>query len=372
MRKLHRNPTLAGRPARAAVVVPNGTLFGDGVCARIKEELLKEFNLHTVVRLPEGVFSPYAKTIKTNILFFDRDLPNDHVWFYEIQPPSGRTTYTKTNPIQYEAFTPCLEWWNNRSEGDYAWRVRRSEIVAAGYNLDIKNPRSVDTLKHSDPNVVLEAISDLYRTFGTELQRAKLTLAEGIKKSRSIKVASKLGDAIQHRKQFVQIDDMAEYKRARVQLHAQGIVLRDIIEGAMIKTKKQQVCRDGDLLVAEIDAKVGGFGIVPPELDGAIVSSHYFLYTIDIRKLDRRYLGYFIRTSMFRSQVEAQGSTNYAAIRPSDVLDYSIPIPPLADQQRIVTVIEEIEKMRGLQSRVVGASDVLLQAVLHRAFGEGF
>ncbi len=84
-----------------------------------------------------------------------------------------------------------------------------------------------------------------------------------------------LGDVVAHRKQFINIDDTATYRRPRVQLHAQGIVLRDELPGALIKTKTQQLCRAGELLVAEIDAKVGGFGIVPEGLDGAIVSSHY-------------------------------------------------------------------------------------------------
>src|SRR5947207_1623313 len=103
MRKIRRAP----KSGRAAVVVPNGTLFGDGVCARIKEELLKEFNLHTIVRLPKGVFSPYAD-IPTNILFFDRNTPVDHVWYYEHPLPEGRKSYTKTNALKFEEFAPCL------------------------------------------------------------------------------------------------------------------------------------------------------------------------------------------------------------------------------------------------------------------------
>jgi hypothetical protein len=79
------------------VVVPNGTLFGDGVCARIKEELLKEFNLHTIVRLPNGVFAPYTG-IPTNLLFFDRSGPTREVWYYEQPLPEGRKNYTKTAP----------------------------------------------------------------------------------------------------------------------------------------------------------------------------------------------------------------------------------------------------------------------------------
>ena len=137
-----------------------------------------------------------------------------------------------------------------------------------------------------------------------------------------------LSEVIIHRKEFIRIDDLQEYKRCRVQLHAKGIVLRDIIAGALIKTKKQQICRLGDFLVAEIDAKVGGYGIVPADLDSAIVSSHYFLFEVNDTQLDRRFLDFFIRTPDFRDQVSARGSTNYAAIRPKHVLNYTIPSPP--------------------------------------------
>jgi type I restriction enzyme S subunit len=152
----------------------------------------------------------------------------------------------------------------------------------------------------------------------------------------------RLGEVLHHRKEFIQIDDLSTYRRPRVQLHAQGIVLRDEIQGALIKTKSQQVCHAGEFLVAEIDAKVGGFGVVPDGLDGSIVSSHYFLFVVNEAKLDRRFLDYFIRTPTFRGQVEAQGSTNYAAIRPADVLSYAMPLPPLAEQRRVVARIEEL------------------------------
>ncbi|BBO74546.1 hypothetical protein DSCW_19630 [Desulfosarcina widdelii] len=151
-----------------------------------------------------------------------------------------------------------------------------------------------------------------------------------------------LGQVVKHRKEFVEIDDTEKYKRCRVQLHAKGIVLRDEVEGLTIKTKKQQVCRAGELLVAEIDAKVGGFGIVPPELDEAIVSSHYFLYSLNPDKIEGGFLDCYVRTPFFRDQVKAQGSTNYAAIRPQQVLAYEIPLPPLSEQRRIVAKIERL------------------------------
>ena len=147
---------------------------------------------------------------------------------------------------------------------------------------------------------------------------------------------------LRQRKEFVTIDDLTNYKRPRVRLHAQGIVLRDELPGALIKTKTQQVCRSGEFLVAEIDAKVGGFGMVPDALEGSIVSSHYFLFGVDDSKLHRRFLDFYIRTPMFREQVEAQGSTNYAAIRPSHVLGYEIPLPSLSLQHRIVSKLEDL------------------------------
>lgn len=170
----------------------------------------------------------------------------------------------------------------------------------------------------------------------------------------------RLGEVLTHRKEFIQIDDLTSYKRPRVQLHAQGIVLRDEVPGALIKTKKQQVCRAGDFLVAEIDAKVGGFGIVPESLEDALVSSHYFLFEINTEKLDHRFLDYFIRTPMFRDQVEAQGSTNYAAIRPGHVLGYEIPLPSLEEQRRLVA---RIEKLAGEVNEAIAFRDMALEEI---------
>ena len=163
MRKLrrvaggNRTDRTDARPARAGVVVPNGTLFGDGVCARIKEELLKEFNLHTIVRLPNGVFAPYT-SIPTNILFFDRSGPTREVWYYEQPLPEGRKNYTKTAPIQFEEFAPLVAWWTKRAENESAWRVPAAELLAAGCNLDRKNPRAKEDITHLPPTQLAESI----------------------------------------------------------------------------------------------------------------------------------------------------------------------------------------------------------------------
>lgn len=184
----------------------------------------------------------------------------------------------------------------------------------------------------------------------------------------------KLGDVLRHRKEFITIDETTSYKRPRVRLHVQGIVQRDEVPAALIKTKKQQVCRTGEFLVAEIDAKVGGFGIVPESLEGSIVSSHYFLFVLNESKLNVRFLDYFIRTRTFREQVAAQGSTNYAAIRPAHVLGYEIPLPPLAEQRRVVARIEEltaeIYEARALRHQAAEEVEMLLRHVARDLFPE--
>jgi type I restriction enzyme M protein len=154
MRKLRRQP----KPGRAAVVVPNGTLFGDGIAAKIKEELLSEFNLHTIVRMPNGVFAPYAN-IPTNLLFFERGISTKDIWYYEQPLPADRKNYTKTRPIQFEEFTDCLAWWNSRVENERAWRVSTAEVATKNFNLDIKNPNRQEDYEHLPPEQLARDIA---------------------------------------------------------------------------------------------------------------------------------------------------------------------------------------------------------------------
>jgi type I restriction enzyme M protein len=139
------------------VVVPNGTLFGDGVCARIKQELLTRFNLHTIVRLPNGVFAPYT-SIPTNLLFFDRSGPTKEIWYYEQPLPEGRKQYTKTQPIQYEEFAGCLKWCRERKENERAWKVPAEKVLENGCNLDLKNPHARQDFEYLPPEQLADDI----------------------------------------------------------------------------------------------------------------------------------------------------------------------------------------------------------------------
>ncbi len=138
---------------RAAIVLPDGTLFGEGVKSRIKEKLLSECNLHTIVRLPNGVFAPYTG-IKTNLLFFEKGKPTKEIWYYEHTYPEGYKSYSKTKPIRIEEFVVEKTWWNNRTENEHAWKVPVGQVIENGFNLDIKNPNVVLD-DHGDPEELL-------------------------------------------------------------------------------------------------------------------------------------------------------------------------------------------------------------------------
>ena len=155
------------------MVVPDGTLFGDGVCARIKKELIEDFNLHTVVRLPNGVFSPYTP-IKTNLLFFDRSGPTKDVWYYEHPLPEGRRGYSKTAPLAYEEFAACHAWWVDRRETERAWRVPAEEILADNCDLDRNNPRAKEDITHLPPEQIVASI--------LEKEKRITEIVEGIRK----------------------------------------------------------------------------------------------------------------------------------------------------------------------------------------------
>ncbi len=173
MRRLRRPAGDGSRGGRAAVVVPNGTLYASGVGERIRGHLMREFNLHTVVRLPKGVFEPYAD-IPTNILFFDRSPSDGLVWFYEQPLPLDRAKlrspcYSRSRPILFEEFAPLIEWWTDRHEGEHAWTMPVETLAQHGYNLDQKNPRA-RTVEGIDLSEIAERLDDNAQGLAVHLQ----------------------------------------------------------------------------------------------------------------------------------------------------------------------------------------------------------
>ncbi len=165
---------------RAAIVLPDGTLFGEGVKTRIKEKLLNECNLHTLVRLPNGVFNPYTG-IKTNLLFFTKGEPTKEVWYYEHPYPEGFKSYSKTKPMRIEEFAPEKVWWENRVESEQAWKVSVEQIKSNGYNLDIKNPNTVED-DLGDPEELLAEYKTLLTSVAETREILKQELMDALER----------------------------------------------------------------------------------------------------------------------------------------------------------------------------------------------
>src|ERR1035437_8747694 len=142
---------------RAGIVLPDGSLSGDGVKQRIRQKLLEDCNLHTIIRLPNSAFKPYA-TVAINLLFFEKGKPTKDVWYYQHKYLDGVKSYSKTNPLKLEELVPIKKWWKKRVESEVSWKVSIDTIIERGYDLDIKNPNAVVEENEETSNEILTRI----------------------------------------------------------------------------------------------------------------------------------------------------------------------------------------------------------------------
>jgi type I restriction enzyme M protein len=163
---------------RAGIVLPDGSLTGDGVKQRIRQHVLETCNLHTIVRLPNSVFQPYA-SVATNLLFFEKGKPTKHVWYWEHKLPQGVRAYSKTKPIQKSEFESLKKWWKKRKENEQAWKVSIETLTANGYNLDIKNPHTPEVTHEYTSAELVNLLHDSFRKSDELLDELKKELLHG-------------------------------------------------------------------------------------------------------------------------------------------------------------------------------------------------
>ncbi|MBU4010600.1 MAG: SAM-dependent methyltransferase, partial [Proteobacteria bacterium] len=163
---------------RAAVVLPDGFLFGEGVKTTLKRELLEGFNLHTIVRLPKGVFSPYTG-INTNILFFTKGDKTKDIWFFEHPYPEGYKSYSRSKPLIIGEFDLEKKWWKKRKVTENAWKVSIKEIEARNYNLDFKNPHQVE-IDHGDPEELMQEYEAIVKDMNATRDALKKELMQAL------------------------------------------------------------------------------------------------------------------------------------------------------------------------------------------------
>jgi type I restriction enzyme M protein len=359
MRKLKRLP----RPGRVGVVVPDGILAGDGVAARIKEELLTEFNLHTVVRLPEGVFEPYT-SIPTNLLFFDRSRSTREVWYYDHPLPSDRKKYTKTMPINYEEFQPLLSWWKDRIENERAWRTPVEKILADNCNLDIKNP-SVLSEDFAEPAIERAGVA-LQKTSNLSLRLSQLKDLDEWKNLLELGESEwckmRIGDFVREDHHWEQIKSDEIYKLIGVQLYGKGPFLRETKSGFEIRSRVLNRVSVGTFIYSRLFAWRGAFGIVPADLDGGFVSNEFPTYLVDETIVLPEYLHlYFSRPTVWREvEKKCKGTTKASRNRFKEefFVQMVISVPEKKVQQAIINL--------ATRARSLGAEAKQIQNSLER------
>lgn len=368
MRRLKR----AGR-GRAAVVVPHGTLFGDGVSARIKADLLEKFNLHTIVRLREGVFEPYTD-IATNLLFFDTSGPSKDVWFYEQPEPEGRKQYSKTAPMVFEEFEACLNWWNNRCEDDRAWKVSAKNLTerdekgnVVKCNLDIKNPHTLGFKDQRIPRTIIKSLLDRHRIVFAHL----LEVNKYFENQRDMEFKRvELGRFLVKHTEKISLEPDSEYKQITVRLWGKGLALRGLKLGSEIAAEKQVRVSAGQFLMSRIDARHGAFGIVPDDLDSSLVSGDFPAFDIDSKIVLPHFFEWITRTEAFVDLCRraSEGSTNRVRLKEDKFLQMSIPVPDLKTQKEFLERLDVLADLQVEGGKSQADLSTLIQSILHSVF----
>jgi len=294
---------------KGAVVIPEGLLFRSGAELNVRKWLLKNTDVKAIISLPPGVFRPYAKGNKTDIIIFEK---NKHgtksVWFYELRADGFDLNSDMRRPVNENDIPDLLEKWAEKPESENSWNVRIETLEENNYDLLSKTykPRINDN-------------------------NGKITFSKFLTPS----------------EEKMKIEDADLYKQITVQLYGKGAILRQEIQGKRVATKIQSVARKGDMIVSKIDARNGAIAIVPEELDGAIVSSDFPLFKVNKDLINLKYLEYCLKYGEL-SKILAQyskGTTNRRRIKPSDILKLTIDLPSLSKQELIIARIEKQENI---------------------------
>ena len=390
MRKLKRKGSDSRKGGHAAVIVPNGTLFGDGVSARIKEELLKEFNLHTIVRLPNGVFAPYTG-IATNILFFNHGGPTKEICYYEQPLPEERKNYTKTQPIQFDEFKPCLDWWKKREDSEQAWKVKVEDVlkydangVLISANLDITNPKAQEEFRHLPPEqiiknvlqkeqLVIEIIKEIGLLAGkdnelfseSQVQKYGVQLGKLLEKNELVlNKETRNPQFDENSDEFVYIDISS------VERGPGTINTGQIIKSINAPSRARRVVRENDVIFSTVRPNLRAIAKIGKNLDGQICSTGFAVFSCS-KNILQDFLLYQLSSAYFINQCITRGA-HYPAINDTNLRKTTLVIPPLEIQAGIVvklTKFNTIEKKLLIELKQVKKGwDALLPAVIYEAF----
>lgn len=351
---------------RAAIVLPDGSITGDGVKARIREKLLTDSNLHTIIRLPQSTFHP--ATVSTNLLFFEKGAPTKEIWYYEHRLPEGQKSYSKTKPIQFQEFKPIIEWWNNRTENEISWKVSVDDLV--DWNLDIKNPSRI----HNEYNEYNESSTELFKKIKSNVQNMNFLLDGYSKNQTDYRKLSeyRIGDFLKRIKRPIELHPEQLYQLVTVKLHHKGVVQRTKKQGNEIKSKMYLI-KEGDFILSGIDARNGAFGIVPNKLNDAIVTNDFWYFELDEMIINKRFFLELTTTDWFDDLCKkgSDGTTQRIRLQKDKFFNQTIQLPSLDIQERLLSELNNISKIKNMFANGVDLTSLMKRTILQEAFEGG-
>lgn len=379
LRKLKRNlgDSVGGR---AAIVVPNTTLFYGNITKKIREDLLIKHNLHTVVRLPKGVFEPYTD-IETNLLFFDNNTPTEEVFFFEVDLPDGKKQFTKTFPMTYEHISQYYSIIKERDTNyPLAWKVLKADILKdPNINLDLKNPKN-EIIYLDNPLEQFNKVKESLDKSMDRISKVKEIIDNNILRTNDFEWGEfEIGELLDRNKTQITLDEDETYKRIRIQVKGRGIVLRDQEVGHKIGTKKQFIVNEGQFVLSKIDARYGAFGIIPEDCDGAIITGNFWAYDINEDLVYPKLLQLITRSQAFIDACSnaSTGATNRKYLDENIFLRKKISIPRNIEIQKVISAsLEELYKHVSISEKSLQSDletlPTLFQSSLIHLFGRTF
>lgn len=366
MRKLRHRGRLSGR---AAVIVPDSLLSARGVACAVRRELVTDFNLHTIVRLPPGVFSPYTP-IPTNILFFARGGPTLDTWYYDVSLPSGMREYTKTRPLRNETLEPLAHWWRDRTENSHAWRIHTASIRETDdVDLDCRNPRIENAWgsRRSDDLVAM-----IRKSTRDAMEKAE-ALHEILARTRDVdrhfpSTLIPLAQFLKESRDAIEVKAAAEYPNFGIYSYGRGTFEKPPIQGIETSAGTLFRVRAGQFIYSRLFAFEGAFAIIPREFDGWFVSNEYPTFDFISDEILPQYLLAYFRAPQTWSALKPLSKGlghRRQRVHPERLLTFSIPLPSKTIQQMLVDAQELERSFKEASESATATMHHIIPALVH-------
>lgn len=377
MRKLKRKKA-DKNGGRAAIVIPKGALYTEGVSARIMEQLLTDFDVHTIVKLADGVFEPYT-SISSYLIFFEHTgKPTKEIWYYEITPSEGRKKYSKTKPIYIEEFEDIGKWWTKRKPNENCWKVKIEDVLKKddkgiiNVNLDYKNPNINYDKKYNSPYQIASELKDYSNSILSELNKITAELDQYFNSITENFELVPLSQVLKQYRVEIWIDDNETYKQLTISKY-EGIKQRGQKIGYDIGRKRQFVV-DLDtypntiLYTRQTLQQDDAIGLAPYEVNGCIATENMPMFSVE--GAEPLYVHYFFKSNFFLSQLHKTSAkgTSQQTIHEDTFLTYLIPLPPPEIQLEIINILEKIIALNQKQSEINQLLSDLFPSVLQTMF----